>query len=182
MQKIKEFRTKDFAEAFDNYYTKFKYQNQYFKIINIGNWILNSNDTLEIIVSSRNENRYRFFAQEIVTIRSTKEYLESDILAKDNRILSFIVSNSKQFVGQLGIKNLKNNEGEIDAVLKYNFDCPPMNLALSNYLKTCNVKMNINRFYLHVRADNLSAIALYSRVGFRLRKSFGEKTMMELVL
>jgi|TARA_B110000027_G_C16110081_1_gene297305 RimJ/RimL family protein N-acetyltransferase len=91
---------------------------------------------------------------------------------KDRKNLSIFLQNNK-LIGNIYFTNILNRRAEFQIVIgdkKYwNKGLGYKSTKLS--LTFANVNFNINEFYLFVKKDNIFAIKIYKKIGFRIIKS-----------
>ena len=91
---------------------------------------------------------------------------------KDRNNLSIFLQNNK-LIGNIYFTNILNRKAEFQIVIGdknyWNKSLGYKSTKLS--LTFANVNFNINEFYLFVKKDNIFAIKIYKKIGFRIIKS-----------
>ena len=100
------------------------------------------------------------------------EWFNKNKKKKDRKNLSIFLQNNK-LIGNIYFTNILNRRAEFQIVIGdknyWNKSLGYKSTKLS--LTFANVNFNINEFYLFVKKDNIFAIKIYKKIGFRIIKS-----------
>ena len=119
-------------------------------------------------------NRFFRFNSDDVTIKSVTEFIKSCNKDKNNYHFA-IVDDNDIYLGTISLKNIDNiaNTAEYAIALRYDAHGKGVGtFATKEILDYAFHKLNLNRVYLNVLADNINAIRLYERCGFVFEGEF----------
>jgi len=90
-----------------------------FSLVPFSKFDLDSDHSLNLLASWRNENIFAYPTRSPITISGTKKWLEKAVLANPNRLLFWIVDSSLGRLGHIGVVvNPVSKKFEIDNVLR----------------------------------------------------------------
>jgi RimJ/RimL family protein N-acetyltransferase len=127
------------------------------------------------IVSSLTAWRQRymkyFLTQFSANDDRTRAWLRSVVIPSYDRILFIIVASTNEVIGNFGVCNLTNSEGELDNLIRgekggHRKLVYFSELALLSWMFG---RLNYEKAYLHVFSNNLPTINLHSSIGFKVQ-------------
>lgn len=132
-------------------------------------YTLHDAETIELLTKWRNQNMKYFLTQFLGTSWRTRNWLENTVLPAGNRIVFLVCDETELKIGNLGLCNIGKDCAEIDNVLrgetsnnKNLFYC-----AMNTVICWVFEYMNIPSISLHVFSNNIRAISLYEKLGFK---------------
>ena len=151
-----------------------------YRLIPISKIHLDDDVSINHLMTWRNDNYTLFSPQKLVSIESTKAWLDSLVNENENRILFFVVNKHGNAVGHLGIWLRDHLEFEIDNVIK-DPKCSVkgiMSLAVTALCNWANEFLGLETISLRVLATNSHAINFYSKLTFMEVKREGIKEVI----
>lgn len=118
----------------------------------------------------REKNQRAFPSQFKVTLKGTRLWFESQLMDKNDRILFFVKDPDGNRVGHLGLYRFdyEKKACEIDNVIRGSKSSPGiMTMALTALINWTHNELKVKKIFLTVFSDNLKAISLYRRCGFK---------------
>jgi perosamine synthetase len=119
----------------------------------------------------RTENAFAYPSQFPVTMEGTANWLRSNLLDVEDRILFLVLSRHGTEIGHLGYANSINDlcEMEIDNVVRGAKDGQPgiMSMAMEAVMNWAEDMIGPQRIFLRVMSDNGHAIEFYRKLGFK---------------
>lgn len=135
-------------------------------------YTLHDTQTIELLTKWRNQNMKYFLTQFLGTSLRTKNWLKNIVLPTDNRIIFLVCDETELKIGNLGLCNIGEDYAEIDNVLRGEIS-NNKNLfyyAVNTIVYWVFEYMDISNINLHVFSDNIKAIGLYEKIGFKTVK------------
>ena len=145
--------------------------------------IKDNSEIVKLMTGWRRDYKDKFFTQFEGTEERTKNWLENQIMKRDNRIFFMIETSDKKLMGHIGVIFFEEGDliCELDNFVK-DKDCKIPGImtyatkALINFLFN---SLRIERLKLRVFSDNLEAQALYARCGFSKSEKVALKKEIE---
>jgi RimJ/RimL family protein N-acetyltransferase len=139
------------------------------RMIPIGSWILSNDALISEMANWRRQSMSMFFAQYHSTPEKTRAYLTSASVGQTNRIL-FLISDSNELVGHLGLSNANDSSAEIDNVMRgVKTSTSKLMAKCLNHLADWSFnELNLRNLTLKVSSINDRAIELYRSCGFEI--------------
>jgi perosamine synthetase len=140
-----------------------------FSLVPFSKFDLDSDHSLNLLASWRNENIIAYPTRSPITISGTKKWLEKAVLANPNRLLFWIVDSSLGRLGHIGVVvNPVSKNFEIDNVLRgIPIDNPGlMSSALSKIESVIEEEFSIESVCLKVLESNNHAAKFYLTHGY----------------
>ena len=148
-----------------------------------------SNDKYEVIFSSSNINfvklssdlvqdylkmvgdpyvaRFIFYNDVNITEEDEIKYVNSKLKSKDF-IFSMLEKKTNKFIGNIELKNVKKTNAELGVCITYSMqDKHYGSEAIRKFLDYSFEKFKLEKIYLKVFPDNLRAIHVYEKIGFK---------------
>lgn len=136
-----------------------------------------NSDVIEVLRIWRSENQSGFTKIFNVTHDGTEKWLKDGVLAREDRLLFFIVDKYDEIIGHIGVSSFdfENSTCEIDNVVrgKRSNQHNVMFLASCVLIEWIKSEIDPNEIRLRVLNDNTSALRLYDRLGFKLDSLLG---------
>ena len=149
----------------------------------------NSSDNYEVIFSSNNINfvrlscdlvndylkmvgdpynaRFIFYNDVNITEEEEIEYINKKLKNKDF-IFSMLDKKTNEFIGNIELKNIKKSVAEFGICITYTMqDKHYGSEAIRKFLDYSFEKFKLDKIYLKVFPDNLRAIHVYEKIGFK---------------
>ena len=139
-----------------------------YRLIPISKIHLDDDESVNLLMTWRNENYALFTPQKKVTIESTKSWLNTLVNENQNRILFFVVNKHGEKVAHLGIWLRENQQFEIDNVIK-DPKCDikgVMSFAVTALCNWASEFLGIEEISLRVLASNSHALSFYKKLSF----------------
>ncbi|MGC0154249.1 bifunctional GNAT family N-acetyltransferase/PLP-dependent aspartate aminotransferase family protein [Chromobacterium vaccinii] len=118
----------------------------------------------------RNRNMAVYPTQFTATGDGTRDWMETQLLNVDDRMLFLVVTAAGETVGHIGFNRCRNSDMlfEIDNMVRGVADVEPglFSRALATLIKWARTTINVNGFFLRVIDDNPHAIAFYRKNHF----------------
>jgi len=141
--------------------------------------IRDNSEIVKLMTKWRRDYKDKFFTQFEVTEERTKNWLDNQIIKRDNRIFFVIETSDKKLIGHIGVIFFEEGDSicELDNFVK-DRDCQIPGImtyatkALINFLFN---SLKMKKLKLRVFSDNLRAQELYFRCGFSKVKEIGFK-------
>jgi perosamine synthetase len=140
-----------------------------FSLVPFSKFDLDSDHSLNLLASWRNENIFAYPTRSPITMPGTKKWLEKAVLANPNRLLFWIVDSSLGRLGHIGVVvNPVSEKFEIDNVLRgIPIDNPGlMSSALSKIESVIEEEFSIDSVCLKVLESNKHATQFYLTHGY----------------
>jgi RimJ/RimL family protein N-acetyltransferase len=144
--------------------------------------ISDNSEIIRFITKWREYYKENFLSQFPVSEERTKNWLQNQVINKDNRILFIIQTPDGKLAGHIGVIffEVDENTCEIDNVVK-SADCNIPGL-MYHALKTLNNflfnSLKIKKIFLRVFSDNIKAKNLYLACGFSKTKEIKLKRVV----
>lgn len=127
--------------------------------------------SIKLLSNWRRSSEHAFLKVFEVTESGTETWLKKGVIDNPYRLMFWVVSDDGQKVGHIGVSsfNFEENSCEIDNVIKSS-DCSEKGLfysvtnTLINWIQN---EIQPKKIKLRVFSDNVPAISLYSRCGFK---------------
>lgn len=130
---------------------------------------------IRLLTEWRNRNVQAYPTQFIATEQSTRDWLEQQLLAVNDRMLFLVVSATGATLGHLGFTRCHNSDMmfEIDNMVRGAADAEPglFSRALAALIEWARKTINVNGFFLRVLDDNPDAIAFYKKNHFTVESN-----------
>jgi RimJ/RimL family protein N-acetyltransferase len=138
----------------------------------IDTYTLHDIQTINLLTKWRNQNMKYFLTQFLATSVRTRNWLENIVLPADNRIIFLVYDETEKKIGNLGLCNISESYAEIDNVLRGEMSNTKSLFYYAMITVLCWIfeYMNIPNVNLHVFSDNIKAISLYEKLGFKTVK------------
>ena len=151
-------------EIFDNSNNKIGY------LIPIGNWILQEKEIIEQIMTWRKRSMRMFLTQFDATYGRTLNYLKDLAIAKEDRLLFLIYTNTNKLVGHIGIANITKDKTELDNLIRGDSGGHPRLMYFSEItlLDWCFNTLNTKENNLHILSFNSILIETHTQIGYRI--------------
>lgn len=134
-----------------------------------------NNYMLEWMKDSRVNCFFRFNSEN-VTIKSVTEFINSCV--EDNNNYHFAIADYNDiYQGTISLKNIDSDANTAEYAIALRYDAHGKGagtFATKEILEYAFSKLNLNRVYLNVLADNVNAIRLYEKCGFIFEGEFKE--------
>ncbi len=147
------------------------------------------NDNYEVIFSSSNINfvklstdlvqdylkmigdpynaRFIFYTDVNISLEDEINYVNSKLKSKEF-IFSMLEKKTDKFIGNIELKNIKKGTAEFGICITYAMqDKHYGSEAIRKFLDYSFEEFNLDRIYLKVFPDNLRAIHVYEKIGFK---------------
>ena len=137
-----------------------------------------NSEIIRFITKWREYYAENFLTQFKVTEERTKNWLDTNLIKRDDKILFMIETRDKKVIGHIGVIFKEDySVGELDNVIKdKNCKVPRiMTYALKALINFLFNFLELEKLTLRVFSENLNAQALYSRCGFSKDKEVGLK-------
>lgn len=138
---------------------------------------------IELFSKWRTENSFAFFSQFKVTISGTSNWLQSQIINCNDRILFLLIDKYGNRIGHLGFANSINDkeEMEIDSVLRgaKGAEKGIMSNAVNALINWAQETIMPRVIFLNVFSDNEKTIKFYKGVGFKINKKIPLRKCVE---
>lgn len=126
---------------------------------------------IALLAKWREKHSYWFPAQFKVTVEGTRNWLKSGLLDTKDRFLFWVLDSDGRRVGHVGLFRVSLDEKscEIDNILRgeETNDLGIMESAIAAMLQWQRAELRIPLSYLRVFGDNVPALKLYERMGYR---------------
>ena len=144
------------------------------KLVPVGGWILQDNETIELIGAWRQRFMSKFMTQFESTYDRTQYYLLNIAIAKEDRLFFMTYDEAGRLVGHLGIADVGGNSFELDNWVRGAEvgDRRFMHFVEVSLLDWCFQKLGIGESVTRVFSDNLRVIALHEEVGFSAEQTY----------
>ena len=138
------------------------------RLVPVGPWILGEDAVVADMARWRNRASDAFFARFPESVEGMSKYLKVNSIMREDTLL-FMISCEGSFVGHVGLKGIREDCAELDAVMRGEmFPNQPglMGRAIERLLMWAQNVLEIGGFELRVLSSNERALALYQRLGF----------------
>lgn len=133
--------------------------------------VLEDAPSIELLSKWRRENSHAFPAQFNITDSGTKKWCEMALINCPDRLLFWVIDNSNQKIGHVGLFRLSEDASqiEIDNIVRGEISKNKelFYFALLMLLEWQREFLNIQESYLRVFSDNLKALNIYGRLGYK---------------
>ncbi len=123
----------------------------------------------------RIKNRFAYVGNYKITHASIKKWLQESVLDNPDRFLFWVITNN-EYIGHIGIKNIKASSIEIDNVSR---GVSNHKGAMHEALQMLIDAYSFYRIWLRVLPDNIHAIKFYERNGFEIIGKMDQFTLMK---
>jgi perosamine synthetase len=142
-----------------------------FSLIPVGQYLLEDNDTIDLIAKWRNINANAYPTRFKADREAIKNWLQNQIISTTSRIL-FLVSDAQgRTIGHMGLTSIDNplHRLEIDNVEQWEENLPPntFSYCLKALIEWARTSMYVEGFVLRVFSSNTRAISFYRKNNFR---------------
>lgn len=131
---------------------------------------LDDQSLIQLLSKWRRENSFAYPSQFQVTESGTASWLQSKVLAVEDRMLFVVADRHGRPIGHLGFANGLNEDMaiEIDNVVRGVKSVAPgiMSNAMKSLIEWADENLGARVFYLRVFQDNVHAIKFYRNLGF----------------
>jgi len=124
---------------------------------------------IESLTNWRKRYMKYFLTQFETSINRTRAWLINTVIPSNNRLLFLIFDENKRLIGNIGLANIEDNKCELDNVIRGERGAHPRLIYYSEIalLKWIFFEKSLSFVNLHVFSNNLSALKLYTSVGFK---------------
>lgn len=138
------------------------------KLIPVGDWIISDKEKIEIIAEWRQKAMGMFLTQFQSSYERTLNYLRTLSINQEDRILFLIYNENNDFIGHIGIANLRNNGFELDNLVRGIAGSNPrlIYFAELSLLDWCFKTLKLLFSDARVLSYNWLAIALHEELGY----------------
>lgn len=169
---------KDFLQSSENaqdlILKSFKFENngEDFFLIPFSMMDLGSIASVELLKRWRNDNQYAYPTRFEVTLEGTRNWLETGVLGREDRILFWVANSSLTRLGHLGmVIESESGEIEVDNVLRGESRISGMMfqamLALERFIES---EFSREAVSLRVLESNKPAVEFYKKLGYEVTK------------
>lgn len=138
-------------------------------LLPISKYFINQEDRILDLTDWRNLNCFAYPSVFEATYKSTKDWLENNLLRNDSKILFFILDHSDDYIGHIGLNIPVHNNSyiEIDNVSRgLNKSKGIMSISTIALINWSIKELGISDIRLKVLKSNNNAINFYKKLGF----------------
>lgn len=130
--------------------------------------LLHQTKYLNEMTEARRDSMEMFFSRFKPSLISTMNYLQNGPLVSDFHYL-MIIEKERELLGHFGFKVLSSDEIELDNVMRIKpLIRGLMTLKIAEFIEWLKLETDIKRITLRVISTNISAISMYSALGFEI--------------
>lgn len=132
---------------------------------------LESRESISLLSEWRKASEHAFLKIFQVTASGTEKWLKHGVLENKQRLMFWVFDSEGYKVGHIGVSSFNYDESscEIDNVIK-SPSCHEraiFTLTVETFIKWLKDELNPEKIKLRVFSENIKALSLYSRVGFK---------------
>ena len=152
------------------------------KLVPVGKWILSENRKIRTLTHWRKKYIKCFFAQSQPSNERTIWYLNNFSIKKKNRIFFLIYTNKNEFIGHIGLANIKKKIAELDNLIRgvSKGNSKLIHFSVVTIIDWFFKNFETKKIYGIIISYNLPSISLLGKIGFKIANKTPLKKVKEI--